>query len=232
MWHLGNESRHHGLVGGARPRGRPARPVWRHTVHARPAGCCRHLVRPLGDRTGVDGLDTCGGGMADAAHHHTAPGGNGREAASAGGPSEPPPTLIRRSRRVSPPFAAGFCNLRPRWLRKGRTKRRGGNDRSDAERLPTRFKPSKGQRCENPGRPPLLRERGRPAARREHFGVRRLAVVKRSEPHVRYRDATSPDPAVRSKPSRWCETTRTEQDRRGVAATARRPVALGHELVS
>jgi hypothetical protein len=104
---------------------------------------------------------------ADAAHHHTAPGGNGREAASAGGPSEPPPTLIRRSRRVSPPFAVGFCNLRPRGVRKGRTKRRGGNDRSDAERLPTRIKPSKGLRCEDPGRLPLLRERSRPATRLE-----------------------------------------------------------------
>jgi hypothetical protein len=35
------------------------------------------------------------------------------------------------------------------------------------------------------------------------FGFRRLVDVKRSEPHVRYRDATSPDPAVRRKPSRW-----------------------------
>jgi len=106
-------------------------------------------------------------GSADAAHHCTALGGNGREAASAGGPSEPPPTLIRRSRRVSPPFAVGFCNLRPRGLPKGRTKRRGGNDRSDAERLPTRIKPSKGLRCEDPGRLPLLRERSRPATRLE-----------------------------------------------------------------
>jgi hypothetical protein len=145
-----------------------------------------------------------------------APGGNGRQAASAGGPSEPPPTLL-------PSLAT---------VKKGRTKRRGGNDRSDAERLPTRIKPSKGQRCEDPGRPPLLRERSRPAARREHFGARRLAVEKRSEPHVRYRDATSPDPAVRSKPSRWCKTTRAEQDRRGVAATARRLVPRYCELVS
>jgi hypothetical protein len=36
-----------------------------------------------------------------------------------------------------------------------------------------------------------------------NFGFRRLVDVKRSEPHVRYRDATSPDPAVRRKPSRW-----------------------------
>jgi hypothetical protein len=52
----------------------------------------------------------------------------------------------------------------------------------------------------------------RPAARRGCFGSRRLAVVKRSEPHVRYRDATSPDPAVRRKPPRWCKTTRAERD--------------------
>jgi hypothetical protein len=37
----------------------------------------------------------------------------------------------------------------------------------------------------------------------ENLGFRRLVDVKRSEPHVRYRDATSPDPAVRRKPSRW-----------------------------
>jgi len=60
--------------------------------------------------------------------------------------------------------------------------------------------------------PVLLRETDRPAARRDCFGSRRLAVEKRSEPHVRYRDATSPAPAARRKPSRWCKTTRTERD--------------------
>jgi hypothetical protein len=119
------------------------------------------IVRVSTDSTGVEE------GWQTPPRRNTAPGGNGREAASAGGPSEPPPTLIRRSRRVSPPFAAGFCNLRPRWLQKGRTKRRGGNDRSDAERLPTRIKPSKGLRCEDPGRLPLLQERSRPATRLE-----------------------------------------------------------------
>jgi len=105
---LGNECRRHGLVGGARPRGRPARHVWRHTDRARPAGCCRSRARSLGDRSRVDSLDTvCAEKPADAAHRHTAPGGNGREAASAGGPSEPSPTLIRRSRRVDLSFAAG-----------------------------------------------------------------------------------------------------------------------------
>jgi len=41
------------------------------------------------------------------------------------------------------------------------------------------------------------------------FGLSRR---KRGEPQGRQRDATSPRAAARSKPSRWCETTRTERD--------------------
>jgi len=40
----------------------------------------------------------------------------------------------------------------------------------------------------------------------------RLSGRKRDEPHGRQRDATSPRAVARSKPSRWCETTRTERD--------------------
>jgi hypothetical protein len=36
--------------------------------------------------------------------------------------------------------------------------------------------------------------------------------TKRGEPHDWQRDATSPRPFERRKPSRWCETTRTERD--------------------
>jgi hypothetical protein len=39
-----------------------------------------------------------------------------------------------------------------------------------------------------------------------------LSCRKRDEPHGRQRDATSPRAVARRKPSRWCETTRTEQD--------------------
>lgn len=38
------------------------------------------------------------------------------------------------------------------------------------------------------------------------------ASRKRSEPHDRQRDATSPQTSRRRKPSKWCKTTRTEQD--------------------
>jgi hypothetical protein len=38
------------------------------------------------------------------------------------------------------------------------------------------------------------------------------ASKKRSEPHDRQRDATSPQTSRRRKPSKWCKTTRTEQD--------------------
>jgi hypothetical protein len=40
----------------------------------------------------------------------------------------------------------------------------------------------------------------------------RLSRRKRDEPHGRQRDATSPRAVARRKPSRWCETTRTERD--------------------
>jgi len=36
--------------------------------------------------------------------------------------------------------------------------------------------------------------------------------TKRDEPQDRQRDATSPRAVARRKPSRWCETTRTEHD--------------------
>jgi hypothetical protein len=36
--------------------------------------------------------------------------------------------------------------------------------------------------------------------------------TKRGEPHDWQRDATSPQPFERRKPSRWCKTTRTERD--------------------
>jgi hypothetical protein len=41
--------------------------------------------------------------------------------------------------------------------------------------------------------------------------------AKRGEPHDRQRDATSPRTFARRKPSRWCETTRTERGRTGGA---------------
>jgi hypothetical protein len=141
-------------------------------------------------------------GSADAAHHHTALGGNGREAASAGGPSEPSPTLIRRSRRVSrrsrrvlqPPSAvvaegADQTAWRQRPQRCGAAADEDQTFEGSALRgsgptpSPSGTEPS----CHPPG----------------NFGFRRLVDEKRSEPHVRYRDATSPDPAMRRKPSRW-----------------------------
>jgi hypothetical protein len=43
-------------------------------------------------------------------------------------------------------------------------------------------------------------------------GALERASRKRSEPHDRQRDATSPQTSRRRKPSKWCKTTRTEQD--------------------
>jgi hypothetical protein len=133
---------------------------------------------------------------ADAARQHTALGGNGREAASAGGPSEPPPpTLFRRSRRSSATAVRGGCGRADQTAWRQRPQRCGaaaGEDQtfegsalrgSRPTPSPSGTEPS----CHPPG----------------NFGFRRLVVEKRSEPHVRYRDATSPDPAMRRKPSRW-----------------------------
>jgi hypothetical protein len=203
MWHLGNESRHHGLVGGARPRGRPARPVWRHTVHARPAGCCRHFVRPLGDRAGVGGLDRCGGGMADAAplKHRTR--------------RERPRGRVRRgpvgtAAHSDPSFAAGFSTVRGGVLQPPSAVVAEGADQTAWRQRPQRCGAAADEDQTFEGS--ALRESGptpspsgtEPSCHPPgNFGFRRLVDVKRSEPHVRYRDATSPDPAVRRKPSRW-----------------------------
>lgn len=203
MWHLGNESRHHGLVGGARPRGRPARPVWRHTVHARPAGCCRHLVRPLGDRAGVDGHDRCGGGMADAAplKHRTQ--------------RERPRGRVRRgpvgtAAHSDPSFAAGFSTVRGGVLQPPSAVVVEGADQTAWRQRPQRCGAAadedqtfEGSALRGSGPTPSPSGTEPSCHPPGNFGFRRLVDVKRSEPHVRYRDATSPDPAVRRKPSRW-----------------------------
>jgi hypothetical protein len=82
-------------------------------------------------------------------------------------------------------------------------RRQEGNGRSDAVRLLARNKSSKGVNALT-GTSPVrsVRSSGR--------GSRWWP--KRSEPHARLRDATSPEPASWSKPSRWCETTRAERD--------------------
>jgi hypothetical protein len=51
--------------------------------------------------------------------------------------------------------------------------------------------------------------------------------AKRGEPHDRQRDATSPRTSVRSKPSRWCETTRAERELDG---WCRRPEGVPGQL--
>jgi hypothetical protein len=95
-------------------------------------------------------------------------------------------------------------------------KRQGGNGRSDAERLLTgrtlrRVRAaSRGTPRRSPNtliEPP---SRGRYGRRgREHQGA------KRDESQGWQRGATNPQPVARSKPSRWCETTRAERDARG-----------------
>jgi hypothetical protein len=141
--------------------------------------------------------------MADAAHRNTAPGGNGREAASVGGPSEPPPpTSIRRSRRVS---------CRSRWdLQSPSAVIAEGADKTVWRQRPQRCGAAadedqtfEGSALRGSGPPPSPSGTEPSCHPPENLGFRRLVDVKRSEPHVRYRDATSPDPAVRRKPSRW-----------------------------
>jgi len=94
-----------------------------------------------------------------------------------------------------------------RSLRSAR-QRQEGNDRGDAERLSTGIilrgvrVALRGSR--NGSDPPSSACRVRRCSER--------ASKKRSEPHDRQRDATSPQTSRRRKPSKWCKTTRTEQD--------------------
>jgi len=86
--------------------------------------------------------------------------------------------------------------------------RQEGNDRGDAERLST-GRILRGVRValrgsRNGSGPPSSACRVRRCPER--------ASKKRSEPHDRQRDATSPQTSRRRKPSKWCKTTRTEQD--------------------
>jgi hypothetical protein len=94
---------------------------------------------------------------------------------------------------------ASLIRLRPGA---GGEQRQEGNGRGDAVRLPTRSKPSKGHRCGDPVGTHLRVGSAQPPTVGASY-TRRLAHVKRSEPHVRHRDATSPGLAARRKPPRW-----------------------------
>jgi hypothetical protein len=196
------------------PEVEPAWSTWQHVTRAA-GGQMRGVREPWGARdirtsttTPETELRLRGRpsmiGRRKAPARRAASGGNGREAASAGGPSE-----TRRPLTPSAGLRRASASARP-W--KARRNDRRASTAAMRVRLPTRIKPSKGSNAARNQVDPSPSGTDRPAARRGCFGSRRLAVVKRSEPHVRYRDATSPGPAVRRKPSRWCKTTRTERE--------------------
>jgi hypothetical protein len=142
--------------------------------------------------------------------------------------------------RPSPPGARRKPVAHSPWPRLGMRKRpgrcRGGRGRTTGGHRPQRCGTAadedetfEGFALRGSGSIPSPSGTGCPAARRDRSGGRRLAVVKRSEPQVRYRDATSPESAVRRKPSRWCETTRTERD---VVAWQPRPEGASFSLAA
>jgi hypothetical protein len=106
-----------------------------------------------------------------------------------------------RSRRSAPSLRdrPGTGNGTRRDAAVMQRERQGGNGCSDAERL------SAGNSS-----------KGGPASRgrvdRQGSSRTVSTAPKRGEPQDRQRDATSPQRAKRRKPSRWCETTRMEQD--------------------
>jgi len=121
----------------------------------------------------------------------------------------------RRSKALKPTQPSVFRARTPPRQRCGMVagtqaarQRQEGNDRGDAERLSTGIilrgvrVALRGSR--NGSDPPSSACRVRRCSER--------ASKKRSEPHDRQRDATSPQTSRRRKLSKWCKTTRTEQD--------------------
>jgi hypothetical protein len=137
------------------------------------------------------------------------------------------PRTRRRSKALKPTQPSSLHTsfiLATGWGGRGRPaarQRQEGNDRGDAERLST-GNILRGVRVALRG----SRNGSRPALT---GGVPGRASTKRSEPHDRQRDATSPQTSRRRKPSKWCKTTRTEQDFRSgpPRAEARRARRVG-----
>jgi hypothetical protein len=206
--------------------------VWRHTDRARPAGCCRLGARSLGDRVTVDRRDdrVCGGLLTLAntgtCTRRERPRGRVRRG-PVGTAAHSDPSFAagsRRPRRVSQPPSAVVVEGADSTVRRQRPQRCGtaaGEDETFEGSALRGSRPTPSPSGpEPPCHPPRTFRRSSPGGRE----------TQRTPCPVPGRNKPGPRGAEKA-----VEVVRNHEDgtgRCGLAATARRHVARGRELVS